>query len=116
MSTFSKDQKTELSALIGEGHRRFGKLAPRRPYTDDDDKGGGAEQNVFESHPLLNQQPIGASSDLTFIITENNQSLKEAEKRADQATPELKKQLELALDLSAQKQLTAAPKLVANPY
>jgi len=108
---FSKDQKTELSALIGEGHRKFGKVAPRRPYTDDDDKGGGAAQNVFESHPLLEQQPVGASSDLTYIITENNQTLDEAEKRADQAAPELKKQLELALaaSLKAQKKYSPEP-------
>ena len=106
--SFTKDQKTELSALIGEGHRKFGKLAPRRPYTDDD-KGGGAAQNIFESHPLLDQQPLGASSDLTFIITENSQSLDEAEKRADQAAPELKKQLELALGLTAQKQKSYRP-------
>ena len=100
---FSKDQKTELSALIGEGHRKFGKVAPRRPYTDDD-KDGGAARNVFESHPLLEQQPVGASSDLTFIITENSQALDQAEKRADQAAPELKKQLDLALGLKAQAQ------------
>jgi len=110
--SFTKDQKTELSALIGEGHRRFGKVAPRRPYTDDD-KGGGAAQNVFESHPLLEQQPVGASSDLTYIITENSESLKELEKRADQAAPELKKQLELGLANKLQAQKKYTPEL--NP-
>lgn len=109
---FTKEQKTELSALIGEGHRKFGKVAPRRPYTDDD-KGGGAAQNVFESHPLLDQQPIGASSDLTYIITENSQALDEVEKRANEAAPELKKQLELGLANKLQAQKRYAPDL--NP-
>lgn len=106
---FSKDQKTELSALIGEGHRKFGKVAPRRPYTDDDDDRGGGAQNVFEQHPLLAQQPVGASSDLTYIITENSQALDEAEKRAHQAAPELKKQLELGLAAQAQKKYVPEP-------
>jgi len=112
MPKLTKEQKTELSALIGEGHRQFGKLAPRRPYTDGDDKGGGTAQNVFEQHPLLAEQPLGASSDLTFIITENNRALDEAEKRADKAAPELKKRLELALGLAQQKQLAATPTLI----
>jgi len=103
--SFTKEQKTELSNLLAEGHRKFGKVAPRRPYTDDD-QGGGVAQNVFEQHPLLAQQPVGAASDLTFIITENSQSLDEAEKRSYQAAPELKQKLELGLGLKAQKQYT----------
>lgn len=109
MSNFTKDQKTELSALIGEGHRKFGKVAPRRPYTDDD-KSGGAAQNVFEQHPLFKQLPDGASSDLIYIVDRNSQTLDEAEKRADQAAPQLRKQLDLALGLSAQAQKKYAPR------
>jgi len=109
---YTKDQKTKLGELIAKGHRKFGKVAPRKPYLDDDEGGTGGAQLLFEQHPLLAQQPVGASSDLTAIISENKTSMDEAEKRSDEATPQLKKALEMKLGLG--KQYTAAPKLTTT--
>ena len=110
---YTKDQKTKLGELIAKGHRKFGKVAPRKPYLDDDESGGtGEAQLLFEQHPLLAQQPIGASSDLTAIISDNNASLDEAEKRSDEATPQLKKALEMKLGLG--KQYSKTPTLTAQ--
>ena len=110
---YTKEQKTKLGELIAKGHRKFGKVAPRKPYLDDDDEGGtGGAQLLFEQHPLLSQQPVGASSDLTAIISDNNNSVDQAEKRVDEATLQLKKALEMKLGLG--KQYTATPTLTAN--
>jgi hypothetical protein len=100
----------ELSDLLAEGHRRFGKVAPRRPYHEEDEDGGsGAPQYLFEQHPLLAEQPIGASSDLTFLTTDNKYSLDEAEKRSDEATLELQRKLEMALSLGRRQIATPSP-------
>jgi hypothetical protein len=101
----------ELSALLAEGHRRFGKVMPRRPYHDDDGEGGGAgtPKYLFEQHPLLAEVPIGASSDLTFLTTDNQYSMDEAEKRSDEATLQLQKQLELALSMGHRNVATLNP-------
>lgn len=107
-----KAQKIALGELLAKGHRAFGKVAPRRPYRDEDDEGGdtGAARLLFEQHPLLANQPIGAASDLTFIISENRDTFEEAEKRSDQAAPELKKALEQKLQLGKQRKATPTPK------
>jgi hypothetical protein len=108
---YSREQKTKLGELIAKGHRKFGKVMPRKPYLDDDEEGGGAgsAQLLFEQHPLLAQQPVGASSDLTAIISENRASLDEAEKRSDEAVPQLKKALEMKLGLGKQYKATPSP-------
>lgn len=99
MSVYKIDKiyKQQLAELLAEGHRKFGKVAPKRPYRDDEDEGGGGDGSaelLFETHPLLAQQPVGASSDLTSIITDNKNTIDEADKRSDEAKPELRKALE----------------------
>ncbi len=101
----------ELGELLANWYRHFGKVAPRRPYREDDEGGGaGAAQLLFEEHPLLAEQPTGAASDLTFITSDNKYSMGEAEKRVDEACPQLTKQLANVLSLG--KKHIAAP----SPY
>lgn len=113
MATIPKKYLKELGDLLADGHRRFGKVAPRKPYKEDEDDGGtGAAQLLFEEHPLLSSMPIGAPSDLTFLTNNNQFSQDKAEERVEQATPELKKQLELTLG----QQLDKRPKIAPTPY
>ncbi|MCK4609077.1 MAG: hypothetical protein KAT71_06320 [Gammaproteobacteria bacterium] len=98
MTILDKEHKTKLGELLAAGHRHFGKVMPRKPYRDeDDDDGGGAgsaELSPFEQHPLLAEQPLGAPSDLTAIVTENRQAEAEAEKRdAKELSNQLQNQL-----------------------
>jgi hypothetical protein len=81
----AKEFKAQLGELLAIGHRKFGKVAPRKPYReeDDTDRGTGSAELLFESHPLLAEQPVGASSDLTAIITENSKAVEEAENRSE---------------------------------
>ena len=100
----------ELSDLIAKGHRRFGKVFTRRPYREEDEGGdSGASQLLFESHPLFTERPSGASSDLTFIAEDNKYSMDEAEKRLDESSLQLKKQLDLALQLGKKPIATPSP-------
>ena len=92
-----KKHLKELGDLLGEGHRRFGKVAPRRPYKEDDESGEGAPQLLFEEHPLLSQMPIGAPSDLTYLTQINEFSADKAQERVDELTLQLKNNLELQL-------------------
>lgn len=112
MSSLPKVQKEKLGLMLGKGHAFFGPVEQRKPYRDDDDEGGGGSQLVFESHPLLDQQPIGASSDLTAIATENSETLDEAIDRANEASPELKKQpvLQHALTMGARPSMVPTAK------
>jgi len=73
MATLSKEHKTLLSDLLATGHRKFAKVNPRQAYHDDDE-GGGSTGFQFESHPLLEEQPAGAASDLSAIPAEHAQS------------------------------------------
>lgn len=116
MGKFNRIQKTQLSELIAAGHRKFGKVLPRRPYRDEDDEGegGGGSALVFETHPLLSQMPVGATSDLAFIMEDNKFALDEAEKRSDEAVPELKKQLEMKLGLGKAYKPPARPTPIAG--
>jgi len=79
----NKEQKTQLGELLAVGHRRFGMVAPRKPYRDDDDGGdsGIGKASPFEQHPLLDEQPLGATSDLTNIATENTEAEAEVKNR-----------------------------------
>ena len=99
----SKAQKEALSHLLArrkEGHGQFGRVLMRRPYREDEDEGGSGLPSPFEEHPLLGGQPVGASSDLTAIISARNQEevLESAENRGP----------ELSLDLQNKPQMQAA--------
>ena len=101
MAIIGIEEKRKLSELLAEGHRVFGEVKPRRAYKEDDEGGGaGTAEFLFETHPLLAEQPVGASSDLTFLNSESSFSADEAEKREDQASPQLKKQLQNSLGKS----------------
>ncbi|MCK4870069.1 MAG: hypothetical protein KAS93_03055 [Gammaproteobacteria bacterium] len=90
MPKIATEYKRELSALLAKGHAKFGKVAPRRDYCEDeDDEGGGGAELLFETHPLLANQPEGAASDLTFVVTQNSESVDEGVKRQAEANPEL---------------------------
>lgn len=102
--------KMELSELLAKWFKQFGKVSPRRPYHEDSGD-GGSSQLLFEGHPLFAELPIGAPSDLDFLIHTNNSNILEAEKRSDEACPELRKQIELAM---AQK-YRARPSLIGRP-
>jgi hypothetical protein len=110
LEKYTKQEKIDLGELIAKGHRKFGLVAARRPYRDEDEEGGeGSAQLLFEQHPFFQNQPIGAASDLTFIVPENQAAIAEAEKRSDEAVPELKKALENRLGLGKQFNITPNP-------
>lgn len=94
---FSNKQKTALSEKIAEGHRKFGKTIPPRPYGDDDDSGTGSAGLIME-HPLFIDTPVGAPSDLSYITYNNKNASNEAERRQ----LELSKTLQNRLSLSQQ--------------
>jgi len=104
MATIPKIHKEQLGLLLAKGHRQFGLVAARRPYRDDDDEGGeGGSELLFESHPLLAEQPEGAASDLAMIVQDNEYSVEEAEDRASEASNELRKQPALQQALAKQQ-------------
>ncbi len=105
-----KQLLAELSKLLGAGHRSFGKVAPRRPYQDDDRDSGGS-QLLFKEHPLLSSLPLGASSDLTFLINDNKFSVDAAEQRYNEAKPELQKALDYVLGMHNRPQAMPKPEL-----
>ena len=112
MAIISIEHKTKLGELIAEGHRRFGKVVPRKPYREQDEEGGAgkAELSPFEEHPLLAEQPLGAPSDLTAIVTENDNAVEEAEKRdAKELSNELQNQLAHTHAPKASHTYTAKP-------
>lgn len=92
-------QKIELGELLAKGHRRFGLVVPRRPYREDDDERGGGGAGLLLDHPLFMQQPIGAPSDLSVMVNENEHSVEKAEQRSDELNPQLQKALEQKLGL-----------------
>lgn len=106
----SRAQKMQLGELIAAGHRHFGSVMPRRPYADEDGTGGAGTAQFLPAHPLFMEQPIGASSDLTFLANENNLSMEEAEKRSDDLNPQLRKSLENKLG----HELAYKPKPIAE--
>ncbi|MBN2689226.1 MAG: hypothetical protein JXR42_01280 [Gammaproteobacteria bacterium] len=113
MGKLKAKDKALLSMLLGEGHAKFGVVTPRRPYKEDDESGGDDGSAKFlPDHPLFMEQPIGASSDLTFIANQNSNSLDQAEERSDQASPELKKSLDNVLNMGKRARHVATP----NPF
>ena len=90
--------KAQLGELLADWYRHFGKVAPRRPYHEDDDSGSGPPSNkMFEDHPFLAEMPIGASSDLSSVIIEDERTLNEAKNRSEEMTLELQHKLDLTL-------------------
>jgi hypothetical protein len=113
MAILSAECKHNLSALLAKGHAKFGKVAPRRPYREDEE-GEGAPGFTVETHPWLADVPVGAASDLTFIASENSQITEEALDRVDELTPELQKQPRLQAELSYRHNHRYTPK--PTPY
>lgn len=83
--------KRKLTELLGIGHARFGKVAHRRDYREDDGGEGGAGLELLQ-HPWLSNMPIGADSDLTMETNNSAHSLEAAEERVNEASNELKMQ------------------------
>jgi hypothetical protein len=102
--------KAELGLLLAKGHAKFGPVAARRPYRNDDDDGEGAASLSIEEHPLLAQLPIGAASDLTAIASENSEVMDEALARVDELNPELQNQPALKAELGLRYSNRNTPK------
>lgn len=83
--------KRKLTELLGIGHARFGRVATRRDYRDDEGGGSGPGLELL-SHPWLSNMPIGADSDLTMDTNNSDYSLEAAEERVNEASNELKMQ------------------------
>lgn len=115
MSRIPSKDKAELGELLAEWYRHFGKVAPRRRYLDDDESGSGTggAKPPWENHPLFMDLPIGAPSDLAFILAADERTMDEAENRVNEACPELKMQLQNTLkqkyDYQYQRKMTLQP-------
>lgn len=105
--------KAQLGELIAQGLARFGKVAPRRPYRDDEG-GDGAPGLSIETHPLLANLPVGAASDLTFIASENSAATEEALNRVEELSPSLQNQPALQAELTYNNANRHTPK--PTPY
>jgi hypothetical protein len=112
--------KAELGEYLATWYRKFGKVAPRRAYHEDDEGGSGtAAADVkppFEGHPLLNDVPIGAPSDLASIIVADSRTLEEADKRSDELTEQLQNRLELALGQKKQRKFLYEHQTRPQPF
>lgn len=111
--------KAELGEYLAEWYRRFGKVAPRRAYHEDDEGNSGAASNappLFEGHPFLSEMPIGASSDLASILVADERTLDEADKRSEEMTEELQNRLTLELGQKKQKQFLYQQHMRPQPF
>ena len=96
--------KAQLGEELSKWYRIFGKVQPRKPYHEDDGGSGTATvKPLFAEHPLLVDIPIGASSDLTSVIANDEQTLEEAAERSDELTEELQYKLAMELEQKNQK-------------
>jgi hypothetical protein len=103
-------QKREMSRLFGIGHAKYGKVAARHPYRDDDEGGGDSGlPSIVPEHPLLADLPVGAASDLTADVAANSESLEEAKERMPELTPALQAQPQLQAQMK--KSYVSAPTL-----
>jgi hypothetical protein len=98
--------KSQLGEALAAWYRHFGKVAPRRPYHEDDDKTGTgtATNKMFEDHPFFAELPIGAPSDLSSIIIEDDRTIDETNNRKDELVNDLKNKLDLKLGNKLQNQ------------
>lgn len=101
--------KAQLGLEIAKGHAKFGRVAPRRPYRDDEDGEGGAGLRV-EEHPLLADVPVGAASDLTAIASQNSEITEEALDRVEELNPALQNQPRLQAELGLRYSRSNTPK------
>lgn len=111
MAMILNQYKAQLSEIIAQGHAKFGAVAARRPYKDDDDSGDGAPGLTVETHPLLANLPVGAASDLTAITSANSEITEEALDRVEELNPQLKQQPTLQAELSYRYSHRPAPTL-----
>lgn len=111
MSRIKNIYKEQLSFLLGKGHAQFGKVAPRRPYPDEDEEGGGAGAAglTLLEHPLLMNMPVGADPKLTSVTTENPDALDAAEERVNECCLELQQQPRLRKALTHGKHYIPTP-------
>lgn len=104
-----QDKKTLLE-LLAEHHKIWGKIKPTRDF---DDEGGGESGEggfrMFETHPLLNILPEGASSDLSLETNNNKFSKNKAEERYQELTLSMQKKLDKTLGLGYHKSQTPTP-------
>ena len=115
MAIMTTTLKKRIGDLLAIGYARLGKVSTRKPYREEDDDGGeGAAGLLFETHPLLAEQPDGAASDLTSIIQNYDQAEDAAEERESELTAELKQRYEKSLSKSQEKTHTDVPK--PTPY
>lgn len=98
MAVYTREQKIRLGELLGDGHRHFGRVAARMPYYDDEG-GGDLGENIIKSHPLLDEQPQGAPSDMTAVASDLANLDKLAEERELEATLTLQQKLQARKDM-----------------
>ena len=99
--------KAKLGECLATWYRKFGKVAPRRAYHEDEEGGDEAPARpVFEGHPFLSEVPIGAPSDLSSIIVNDRRTLEEANKRSEELTLEMQNKLTLALGKKYRRRYT----------
>jgi hypothetical protein len=111
--------KAELGEYLAEWYRRFGKVAPRRAYHEDDEGGGSGDASakpIFEGHPFLEEVPIGAPSDLASTIVADSRTLDEADKRSDEMVEELQNKLALELGQKKQKKFLYQQQTRPQPF
>lgn len=114
MALISNPLKAKLGEEIAKGHAKFGLVAPRRPYRDEEDSGDGAPGINVKTHPWLSNTPVGAASDLTFVASENSNITDEALERVEELNPELQQQPRLQAELNYSNRYTPKPKI--TPY
>jgi len=93
MANIPVAQKRELAGSLALLFKRWGKVADRRPYPDDDDEGGGVGGLSLPEHPFLQDLPVGVvPPDLAADVNQYVDVEVELEKRANEANPQLQKQ------------------------
>ena len=112
--------KAELGEYLAEWYRHFGKVAQRRAYHEDDEATGGAATTnnpfLFENHPFLVDTPLGAPSDLSSIVTADQRTIDEADKRDNELTLALKNKLELQLGAKKKKEFLYEQLIKPKPF